>query len=180
MTGTIQDREAIRDVIGLYAHAIDRRRWDIMQRLFHPDATFGFGPVAGDWRSFVEQARSIIDPCPMTQHNLGQTLIGFAAADLAHCETYLTATHIVPVGYPRPEVYPSRSEPYLAIVAGRYVDRFEKRDGEWRIARRQGLYDWREYRAIGEAALVNPPDGACGHHDDRDPSTPVVASWRGA
>lgn len=54
MTLRIEDREAIRDVIAAYAHAIDRRRWDMMEKLFHPDATFGFGTVGGSWEDFVE------------------------------------------------------------------------------------------------------------------------------
>lgn len=178
MIGTLEDREAIREVIAAYAHSIDRRRWDMMGRLFHSDATFGFGPVEGDWRGFVEQARAIIDPCISTQHLLGQTLIGFADTETAHCETYLTAMHVVPVGYPRPEVFPARDEIYSATIAGRYVDRFERRGGEWRIAKRQGLYDWREFRSIGEASLAGMPEGACGYHDDRDSSTAVVARWR--
>ncbi len=179
MIGTLEDREAIREVIAAYAHSIDRRRWDMMGQLFHEDAVFGFGPVEGDWRGFVEQARAIIDPCISTQHLLGQTLIGFADAETAHCETYLTAMHVVPVGYPRPEVFPARDEAYSATISGRYVDRFEKRGGEWRIAKRQGLYDWREFRSIGEASLAGMPEGACGYHDDRDPSTPAAAKWRG-
>ena len=98
-------------------------------------------------------------------------------ADTAHCETYMTAMHVVPVGYSRPEVFPARDETYAAIVAGRYVDRFEQRSGGWRIARRQGLYDWREYRVIGDADLAGMPEGACGYHDERDPSTAAVAGW---
>jgi hypothetical protein len=177
MLGTLEDREAIREIIALYAHAIDRRRWQLMDRLFHPDAMFGFGPIEGDWRAFVDQARAIIDPCIATQHQLGQTLIGFTGSDAAACETYMTAMHVVPAGYSRPDVFPDRGVTYAAIIAGRYVDRFEKRDGSWRIARRQGLYDWREFRAIGEAGLAAMPEGACGYHDDRDPSTAVVAGW---
>ena len=177
MTMRLEDREAIREIVALYAHAIDRRRWGMMERLFHPDARFGFGPVDGDWRGFFEQARSIIDPCIATQHQLGQTLIGFDGPDIAHCETYMTAMHVVPVGYTRPEVFPARDETYAAIIAGRYVDRFEQRSGQWRIARRQGLYDLREYRAIGEADLAKMPEGACGYHDERDPSTAAVANW---
>lgn len=179
MSGTLEDREAIRQVIALYAHAIDRRRWDMMERLFHPDATFAFGPIEGDWRSFVEQARGVIDPCRSTQHQLGQTLITFDGEDAADCETYMTATHVVPADYPRQGVFPPRDQAFTAVIAGRYIDRFERRDGEWRIARRQGAYDWREYRDIGEAALAGMPEGSCGHHDDRDPSTAVVRAWRG-
>ena len=177
MIGTLEDREAIREIIALYAHAIDRRRWSIMDQLFHADATFGFGPIEGDWRSFVEQARAIIDPCIATQHQLGQTLIEFADPATAHCETYMTAMHIVPTGYPCADVFPDRGETYAAIIAGRYVDRFEKRGGEWRVARRHGLYDWREYRVIGSANLAGMPEGACGYHDARDPSTAVVQRW---
>ena len=179
MSIRIDDREAIRDVIAAYAHAIDRRRWDMMAQLFHPDAQFGFGPVAGDWQGFVEQARAIIDPCIRTQHQLGQVLLSFEGADVAHTETYMTAMHVVPAGYPVPSVFPDRGETYAAVIAGRYIDRFERRGGEWRIARRQGVYDWREYREIGAADLVGMPEGACGYHDDRDPSTPAAARWRG-
>jgi SnoaL-like domain len=177
MVSSIEDREAIRDVIAAYAHAIDRRRWAMMERLFHPDAIFGFGPIEGDWRSFVEQARAVIDPCIATQHQLGQTLIAFDGPDAADTETYMTAMHIIPPGYPATGAFPDKGENYSAVIAGRYVDRFERRSGEWRIARRQGLYDWREYRIIGEADLSTVPEGARGYHDDRDPSTPVVARW---
>jgi hypothetical protein len=93
MTGTIEDREAIRDILAAYAHAIDRRRWGMMERLFHADATFKFGLVEGDWRGFVEQARAIIDPCLATQHQLGQTIFGFESDSLCHTETYMTAMH---------------------------------------------------------------------------------------
>ena len=181
--GTLEDREAIRDVIGAYAHAIDRRRWDMMEKLFHDDATFGFGTVSGDWRGFVEQASAIIDQCLATQHHLGQVQFGFESDTVCHTETYLNAMHVIPAGYPIPDVFPDRGRPYHAIVAGRYVDRFEKRatpDGvEWRIAQRTGLYDWRDCQEIDIEGLAETPEGSCGYHDNRDPSTPVVARWRG-
>lgn len=171
------DHDAIREIIAAYAHAIDRHRWEMMEHLFHEDATFSFGEIKAGWRGFVEQARSIIDPCVATHHQLGQTLIGSDAPDVAHAETYMTAMHVIPPGYPA-TAFPDRGEEYAAIIAGRYVDRFEKRDGEWRIAHRTGIYDWREYRDIGEASLSNVPAEACGQHDDSDPSTPVSRRWR--
>ncbi len=66
------DRDAIRDLAAIYVHAVDRRRWHLIEHLFHPDAVFGFGPVQGGWRDFVDQARAIIDPCIATHHQLGQ------------------------------------------------------------------------------------------------------------
>ena len=180
MSARLEDRAAITEVIAAYAHAIDRRRWDMMPQLFHEDATFGFGIIQGDWRTFVEQAKTVIDPCLITQHQLGQTLIGFEGADIAHCETYMTAMHTVPAGYPTTEVFPDKGQTYSAVIAGRYVDRFERRNGEWRIAHRSGIYDWREYRELEGIDLSALPEGSCGYHDDRDPSTPAVAKWRGS
>ncbi len=174
----LEDRAQIQDVIAAYAHAIDRRRWQMMERLFHPDAKFSFGPVDGDWRDFVEQAKAIIDPCIATQHQLGQVQFGFEN-DTCHTETYMTAMHTIPAGYPVPDVFPDKGKTYSAVIAGRYIDRFEKRAGLWRIAHRAGVYDWREFREVEGADLSDFPEGMAGFHDDRDPSTPVVARWRG-
>lgn len=175
----LEDRAAISDIIAAYAHAIDRRRWAMMERLFHDDARFRFGAIEGDWRGFVEQARAIIDPCLATQHQLGQTLFAFENADTCHTETYMTAMHTIPPGYPVEAAYPDKGCTYSAVVAGRYVDRFERRGGEWRIAQRTGLYDWRELRVVEGVDLSDTPEGASGYHDARDPSTPVAAPWMG-
>lgn len=175
----LEDRAAITDVIAAYAHAIDRRRWGMMDHLFHDDARFQFGDVEGDWRGFVEQARAIIDPCLVTQHQLGQIQFGFDGETTCHTETYMTAMHTIPAGYQIAEVFPDRGAIYSAVIAGRYVDRFEKRDNEWRIARRTGLYDWREFREVEGVDLSTMPKGSCGYHDERDPSTPVVARFLG-
>jgi len=177
MSIRLEDREEIRDVINAYAHAIDRRRWEIMQHLFHDDATFGFGTVTGDWRAFVDQARALIDPCLATQHQLGQILFGFEGEDICHTETYMTAMHTIPAGYPVPEIFPDKGKPYSAVIAGRYVDRFERRDGAWRIASRQGLYDWREFRVVEGVDMSDLDAAGLGYHDDRDPSTPAVARF---
>ena len=80
----LEDREAIRDVITAYAHAIDRRRWEIMEHLFHADAQFAFGSLTGDWKSFVDQARDVIEPTLATQHQLGQILFNFSEETVCH------------------------------------------------------------------------------------------------
>ncbi len=179
MNGSLEDREAIRDVITAYAHALDRRRWSIMDKLFHDDAQFQFGTIVGDWRSFVDQARALLDACDQTQHQLGQVLFGFESDTVCHTETYMTAMHVIPPGYPVPEVFPNKGRHYHVIIAGRYVDRFEKRNGEWRMAQRTGLYDWREIREINTDGLSDTPEGSFGSHDESDPSTPAAAHWLG-
>jgi len=183
--GTLEDRAAIADILAAYTHAIDRRRWGIMDQLFHEDATFRFGEIEGDWRSFVGQARALIEPCLATQHLLGQTLFHFTDANTCHAETYMSAMHTIPPGYPVTDIFPDKGEVYSAVVAGRYADRFERREssgsggGEWRIAQRTGLYDWREFRVAEGVDLSNVPEGAAGYHDDRDSSTAAAARWMG-
>ncbi len=183
MNKRLEDREAIRDIIGAYAHAIDRRRWQMMDHLFHDDAEFAFGTLVGDWKSFVDQARAVIDPCRATQHQLGQIIFGFEGDTVCHTETYMTAMHTIPPGYPATDIFPAKDEVYSAVIAGRYVDRFEKRAGangaEWRIAKRTGLYDWREFRVVEGVDMSELGEDACGFHDERDPSTPVVKRWLG-
>lgn len=178
MTLSPADQDAIRAVIAAYVHAVDRRRWDLMEQVFHPDATFAFGPVAGDWRDFVVQAQAIIDPCVATHHQLGQTLIAADGADAAIAETYMTAMHIVPAGYPLPSVFPDRGEDYSAVIAGRYVDRLVRVGSEWRIFARTGIYDWREFREIGAANLSSVPQEARGAFDSADPAWAVGTAWR--
>jgi len=51
---------------------------------------------------------------------------------IARVESYVTATHVL-----RPE-----AGGFRFVVAGRYVDRFERRGDEWRIAARKLVVDW--------------------------------------
>ena len=177
----LEDREQIRDVLSAYTHAIDRRSWDIMPQLFHDDAQFAFGTLTGDWRGFVDQARAVIDPCLATHHQLGQTVFGFESDTVCHTETYMTAMHTIPAGYPVAEIFPDKGKPYSAVIAGRYVDRFEKRatsDGlQWRLALRTGMYDWREFRVVEGVDLSELPADSCGGHGAKDPATPVIHHW---
>jgi hypothetical protein len=68
---------------------------------------------------------------PVTQHVLGQSLIDLKG-DEALVETHVTSYHRVNMG----------EEERDTAIGGRYLDRLEKRGGEWRIAQRTMLYDW--------------------------------------
>ncbi len=174
----MSDREEIRDKLCLYLHAIDRRRWDIMPAIFHEEAVFKFGDVVGDWRGFVKQAQAIIDPMPSTHHQLGNILFDFTG-DVAMTETYCTATHIIPIDYPEdtPPFIPLGKR-YISVMGIRYIDRFEKRQGVWKITSRSGVYDWRQDSDLNDGGVFDSPPEMLGKHDDSDPSTPITKSWR--
>ncbi|MGE0667122.1 MAG: nuclear transport factor 2 family protein [Sphingomonadales bacterium] len=165
-------------VINLYCHALDRRRWELMDQVFHDDARYGFGDIGGDWRDFVKAARAIVDPLGPCHHMVSNILIEFDG-DTAGVETYLNGYHVVPEDYPpglntNGLYYARPGERYVSIVGGRYIDRFEKRGPGWRIAFRTGLYDWIQDLPYTDGGLSRSPPVALGQRDDMDPSFAVV------
>ena len=127
----LMDRQAILDCLNRYARGLDRRDPDVLRSAFHPDATDHHGghidyhPAAdsliADWE--IRDADRAF-----SQHLLLNTSIDLDG-DTAHTETYFQLI----VGL-SPDVRPD--SPGLSVSGGRYVDRFERREGEWRIARR--------------------------------------------
>jgi hypothetical protein len=47
-------------------------------------------------------------------------------------------------------VMASRGTETDLFIGGRYVDRLERRDGVWKIARRVGIHDWQRYEAAND------------------------------
>jgi hypothetical protein len=75
---------------------------------------------------------------------------------VAYTEAYLLAYHRVkgstekirdifgPTYLANLHVEPGAEEPQDFFYGGRYVDKLEKRDGEWRIKRRTVVMDWNQ------------------------------------
>lgn len=181
MTSVLERLDAesqINKVIALYSHALDRRRWELLDKVFHDDAKYGFGDIAGSWRDFLAAAKSIVDPLGPTQHLVSNVIIEIEG-DTAHVESCLNGYHVIPADYPaglntNGLFYDRPGERYIAIVGGRYVDRFERRHGEWRIAQRAGLYDWIQVLDYTDGGLSLSPDAALGKWGPADPSSVVV------
>jgi len=54
------------------------------------------------------------------------------------------------------------------LTASRYVDRFERRNGEWRIARRGVIQDWKQLLEVSEHAPQPNPEWLVGRRDRQD------------
>ena len=167
-TGDLLARAQIADVIARYCHVIDRRQWDAMSQCFHDDATYRFGSIAGSWRDFVAAARTIIDPLRISHHQTGNMLI-VVRGEHAEAETYFTAYHRVAADGARDAVFPGTGSDYDVVLAGRYIDRFERRDGEWRMAHRTGVTDWRRDSPASDAGLFSSPPAGRGSIGSDDP-----------
>ncbi|MDA8045752.1 MAG: nuclear transport factor 2 family protein [Actinomycetota bacterium] len=116
------DRQAIRDCVYRYARGIDRHDRDLVASCYHPDAVDDHGSYVGDGRGLAEDAIAGHADLLRTQHHITNQVVELDG-DTAHSETYYFVVHR------------TKSES-SHLFSGRYIDRFERRDGEWRIAAR--------------------------------------------
>jgi hypothetical protein len=146
-------KQAITEVIYRYARAIDRMDEELLRSVFHPASRHchfyegvSSDPDAPSSKEapgdFVAFALGVLSAFTRTHHQLGNTLIHLQGTDRAIAETYFTAFHRMrPRGDPlaAENAYDNEMDYF---VGGRYLDRFECRDGEWRIVQRTGMTDW--------------------------------------
>ncbi|HWK13926.1 MAG TPA: nuclear transport factor 2 family protein [Rhizobiaceae bacterium] len=125
------DRLEIQDCINRYPRGLDRHDDDFLASVFWPDAVDNHGAWVGERDAFVEWANHAChDAFSGHAHNLTSHTCEIDG-DTAHAETYVIF------------VLRQREGTNVEIGGGRYVDRLEKRDGEWRIALRRLAMDWR-------------------------------------
>ena len=132
------ERDKIRDCVVRLARGEDRRDAEIISASYWPDSVTDYGVFKGDFAAYLAWVVPGADAITNTQHVLGQSVIDLAG-DKASVETQVISYHRVDMGAGERDT----------CVGGRYLDRMEKRDGQWRIASRMMLYDW--YQDWGDA-----------------------------
>ncbi len=113
------------------ARALDRCDAALIADCYHDDATDDHGMIVGTIQDFIAAVIPMLEGMKRTQHNITNVLIRVAGAQ-ARGESYFIAQHTVMQEDREVELF----------AAGRYLDRFERRDGVWRIAHRHAVYDW--------------------------------------
>ena len=134
----LADRFEIQDVIYRWCRAIDRCDWGAMRPLFHDDAVDDHGLYCGNIDGMIDWLIARHPAIIRCQHSVSNMLIEFAGNDTALVESHMTACQ----RHRNPESGPSgAAEEYDFVGFGRYVDRFERRDGIWRILKRTVLIE---------------------------------------
>ncbi|MBF6603065.1 MAG: nuclear transport factor 2 family protein [Sphingorhabdus sp.] len=124
------DKEEIFALSSTYMRGLDRLEPDLVRSVYHDDATDDRGFFQGGPDAFVDFAMQALAGHKANHHMLGQASID-VEGDVAFGEIYFQAYH---------RTIEDGAEMDFVVI-GRYVDRYEKRDGCWKIAHRSELND---------------------------------------
>lgn len=147
------DRQQITDVIHRYCRAADRLDVELIKTTFWEDGAFDGGPSEGPILEIIAPFfENVVRHMWATSHHGVSNILIELDGDQAFVETYLTALHL---SHPNHESRAALLGEENALAAGfkdddvaeftfggRYIDLFQRRNGEWRIFRRKIVPDW--------------------------------------
>jgi SnoaL-like domain len=122
-------RTAIYDAVHRYSRGLDRRDWELLASAYHHDARDQHGAFVGTVNEFVGWVSNVMAEWDYSLHILDLHNIEIEG-DTAHSECYVLFTQR------------RRDGAGLDFGGGRYLDRLERRDGDWRIIARKLVIDW--------------------------------------
>ena len=138
----LHDRQDILDCITREARGRDRQDVELTLSAFWDDALDEHGPRVTSALEYPEQANAgHARFFKATCHNLANHSCEIDG-DIAHCETYVVGAMLI------------GNLKNTILLIGRYIDRMERRDGEWRIARRRTIVDT---SLQGDASFLQTP-----------------------
>jgi SnoaL-like domain len=123
------DRQDILDCLIRFSRGTDRFDRDLVMSAFHADAVIAAGDFVGGPADLYDWSTDMHDEGQTaTHHNLLNHTCDIDG-EVAHTETYYLF------------VARNRDETNW-IAGGRYIDRLERRAGDWRIALRTNVIEW--------------------------------------
>ena len=128
------DRSEIEDVIQRYSRTLDWLDGEGQAGCYWPDAQIEYGFFTGKAEDFLPVVMETESNLARRWHMLSQPLIRF------HSETSASSECYGIFGGGRMQEDGSIAGD---LIGGRYLDEWEKRDGEWRIAARKYILDWK-------------------------------------
>ncbi|WP_269716316.1 nuclear transport factor 2 family protein [Caulobacter sp. NIBR2454] len=134
------DKQAITEVLHLYCRGADRADIDLVAGAYHPDAIEDHGGVyEGPAAAYVENMAKILPKAGQMNHMTTNVIIELNG-DVAKVESYILA-------FSRMK---KDGEKFDTLTLARALDRFEKRAGEWKIAKRQIIWEWNHEMPFAE------------------------------
>jgi 4-hydroxyacetophenone monooxygenase len=144
---TADDERAIIRVLHSYCRAADRGDADLLRSCYHADAIDDHGLIQATRDDFVSWSMHHIREGASRRHRITthsvMNILVDVRGEFADVESQFVASHVEP----RP---PREGGVRVDEIHGRYLDRFARRDGQWKIQRRRAVHDW-SLRRQGES-----------------------------
>jgi hypothetical protein len=138
----LKDRDAVRDLVHAIARGVDRFDQTLLAASILPDAVFDMGgaePMTG--AAFVAGLKPPAEPRPGRMHVIGNVSVQ-VDGDAAESEAYIVSCmDILKDG-----------TAHTRVRAGRYLDRFRRDGGVWRLSHRIMIDEWGRVDPIVESA----------------------------
>lgn len=174
--GVLRDKDAIRDVIHRYCRAADRCDLDAFKACYWPDGHDDHGFFGGNAHAFCDYVIPVLRQIDSSIHAITNTIIDLKGTQ-AFCESQWSVVHRLR--------QPDGDEFLDYWHQGRYIDIFEKRDGEWKILCRSTASDMdrlvrtKDMRAIMDqfAGLEKRGPGNQSGRGARHPNDPVYVGF---
>ena len=170
------DKQALHELVSRLARAVDRCDKEMILSCYHPDGYDDHGPFKGTPEEFADW---VVPASHWARyyHFVGAELFeidGDVAFGDVYVSVYLDEVTLAPY---QPGFDPENPPPptgRMLTMAGRYLDRYERRDGEWRIAKRIAVLDW-----CWDPQFHEVYGGAVGTKDRSDPMYSMRSSLAG-
>ena len=166
----LMDRQQIADTLQRYIRGIDRHDKDLARSAFWPDARINMGSEPQALDEYVNHEEGLLATYLAHQHHItGQTME--IQGNTAHVESYVLFLAL-------PHNVAEKTE----VGSGRYIERYEKRKGEWKILVREYVHDLTVHAETVDYCATRP---CLGRWDREDlsyvrPLQPLTAEQRRA
>ena len=118
----LEARTAIEDCLKRFARAVDRQDWAAAREMYHPGAFDDHGFFKGPPDALLAHVAELHLHQDHSMHFNTNVLIEFQSKERAFVETYVLVLQ--------------RFQDRRVTASARYLDRFEKRNAEWRVVHR--------------------------------------------
>jgi len=160
------DREEVKAIPHRFARGLDRVDRDLLVSCFHPDGVDDHGFFKAQAGEFVDWVMGELEKFEDTQHMIATQNVEVIGSK-ASCESYFVAYHTMPTPDGDKEL----------IVAGRYLDKMEKRDGEWKIILRRCVFDWTRMTDASPTPARDPDPRYLGKNFPDDDSYGIFSEY---
>jgi len=164
----LADRAYIIEILHRWARGVDRLDVDLMRAAFHPDATDNHGLYVGGVDGLIDFILTRHKEIPFSWHIISNVVIEFAALDVAIVESLcMTVQHHSEASEAAVNLFKAGTvgRPIDMIGFGRYADRFERRNSQWKISERTVVYD---SQIVTKSPGMSPSPGFAAGRRDRD------------